>query len=49
LAGELHEDPAVVLSLLGLPMPGLGDNIEALLEAAAAAEGDVEEGVTREE
>jgi len=45
LAGELHEDPAVVLSLLGLPMPGPGEDMEALLEAAAAAEGEV----TREE
>lgn len=49
LAGELHEDPAVVLSLLGLPMPGRGENVNALLEAAAAAEGEGEELVTREE
>lgn len=42
LARELHEDPAVVLSLLSLPKPRPGENMDALLEAAAAVEGGVQ-------
>jgi len=42
LARELHEDPAVVLSLLSLPKPRPGENMDALLEAAAAVERGVQ-------